>query len=433
MSYRLPVSRAFAAPSSSLNKKRKRGVRADQDLTLPGEDEPVPEENVEYTAVLTPLERVQRRLAGQALNELPPDRPFPHAPDKRDLYSTRPSHWTQEERRSPLHAPIFAVKYQSETTTLRQQHVNNLTSLIHTLIQGQDYTRAARVLSLLLRTPIAGQTIDIRNGGLWQIGAEILLPTPLHGTARGNDSLRPAFKRVKTFYDQLARQYPWHRSWPGATNAQDFKLATFNLWIWVIVQESKQMQTRTASTSPLTVSTANAENAPDSNGDANIEEEAAAAAAHVQAAKRHELSEATVLAHEMDSLMNTIPFIDDPELIRLRGHVALWTADILEAIADEHESSSEPDTNEDLDRTFQSQVLGQLHQQHEQEEKGEDSLSLHTSGAELEEPAGNERSETSRANLERQKAAQMFSKLARREAQHDDDDDNNDDTNDRFQ
>lgn len=414
MSYSLPLSRAFVVPASSLKKKRKRGAHTGTVAVEAYDDEHTPEENVEYTAVLTPLERIQRRVAGQALDKSPPDRPFPHAPERKRLCGTVPATSVQADHFSPLYAPIFRVEGRSGAGTLRHQHMSNLTSLVHTLIEREDYARAAKALSLLLRTPVAGQTIDIRNGGLWQIGAEILLEQSLKQNNRDGNGLRAAFNRVKIFYDQLARQYPWHRSWPNVTNAQDFKIAMFNLWIWVVVQESRQIQTASLETALSAVP------AFDTEGEVDVDDDTQPAKRFLSA-KRHELSEATMIAQEMDALMNTIPFMDDPELIRLRGMVSLWTADVIETIdaaaerEEEQDTTSELATDEDLDQTFQSQIFGPpLHQREEQAIHLEETPLLHLHRAESEQNNldTNIGNVAFRARRERQKAIEIFSKLS---------------------
>jgi len=69
-------------------------------------------------------------------------------------------------------------------------------------------------------------------------------------------------------------------------------------------------------------------------------------------AKRYELAEGERIAQDMDTLMSTIPFIDHLELIRLRAHLALWTADLLERVDDlEAEVQS--------DRSMQEQEMEQ--------------------------------------------------------------------------
>ncbi|KAK5957311.1 hypothetical protein OHC33_001683 [Knufia fluminis] len=291
-SYSLPLPSSQASQQTPRKRKRKptieeSGVSRDEHM-LDGAAE-----NTEYSAAITPEERLQRRLAGQPLNEPPPPFPFPHA----SLPQSPPS------PRLSVYSPV------GQASSLRSQHLSAMTTLLHKCLQAKDYKRASRALGLILRTETRGRPIDLRHGGLWGIGAEILLRTP--SDTRGGSVAREGFERAKTFYDKIALQHPWHRTWPNMTNAQDFKLAMFGLWIFVTCLESKKLQ--------LTSNEAGSENGRDTS-DIQLQ------------AKRYELAEAERIAQEMDTLMSTIPFIDDPELTRLRAHVASWTADLLEKV-----------------------------------------------------------------------------------------------------
>lgn len=196
-----------------------------------------------------------------------------------------------------------------------------MTTLLHKCLQAKDYKRASRALGLILRTETHGNFIDLRHAGLWGIGAEILLRSS--NTDRVGSISREGFERAKLFYDKMALQHPWHRTWPNVTNAQDFKLAMFGLWIYLTCVESKRIQ-----------------HAADEGGSEN----GRAASDKELQAKKYEWAEAERIAQEMDTLMSTIPFIDDLELLRLRAHVALWTSDLLEKV-DELEVEVESNTS----------------------------------------------------------------------------------------
>jgi len=184
-----------------------------------------------------------------------------------------------------------------------------MTAILHKCLLQKDYTRAARALALIVRTEVSGSTVDIRHGGLWSACAEILLRSNVADVAEPIS--RKSFEVIKSFYDKLALQYPWHRRWPNITNAQDFKSAMFALWVYTTCAESRRLQNiREPSESDVARSPSQGE----------------------LQAKRWELSEAERIAQEMDILMSTIPFVDDLELIRLRGMVALWVADLVEAV-----------------------------------------------------------------------------------------------------
>ena len=304
-SYSIPLPSSQLPQRTPRKRKLKPAIENSQSPTL--HDEPllaISAHDIEYSAVVTPEERIQRRLAGQPLEELPPPFPFPHA-SVPSASSTR---------------PISRHKSEPKTVSLRSQHLCAMTTLLHRCLQAKDYKRASRALGLILQTETHGKFIDLRHAGLWGIGTEILLNIP--DTRQGSSISRQGFEQAKVLYDRIALQHPWHRTWPDVTNAQDFKPAMFGLWIYVTCLESKRLQGGSD------------EVGPENNRDSFVGE---------LQAKRYELAEAERIGQEIDTLMSTIPFVDDLELLRLRAHVGLWTADLLEKtdeLGDEVESNT---------------------------------------------------------------------------------------------
>ncbi|KAK4914703.1 hypothetical protein LTR66_017133, partial [Elasticomyces elasticus] len=236
--------------------------------------------------------------------------------------------------------------------SLRIQHLKNMTVLLHKSLEKNDYKRASRALGLVLTTPIHGSTIDIRNAGLWNIGAEILLQNNLN---QRQELTEVGFGSLKQYHERLALQYPWHRSWTTVINAQDFKLNMYNLWVYVVVAHSKTLQ-----------------HADDGDhlGDRQVALESE------WLAREYELAEAEHIAQVMDTCMSTLPFVDDRELVRLRGMVALWVGDLIEDVArlqDEVKGSRERSVHEmfdpyitgaaeDLQNTSRESLTGNLMQ-----------------------------------------------------------------------
>lgn len=255
--------------------------------------------NVEYSAVITPDERAQRRLAGQPLDRPPPPTPFPHAPHSRTSGASQLESAHASSRLSSLNT--------GAPSSLRSQHVAVMLAILHKSLERHEYVRAARTFAALLRTEILGRTIDLRHAGLWGIGAEILARNG--STAADNRVSRKGFEKAKVFYDKLSLQHPWNRSWPNVINAQDFKITMFSLWIYTVCAESKRVEQQYID-----------HDVPSLSSQQELQ------------AKRWELREAHTIAKEMDSLMGTIPFVDHLELIRLRAMVALWIADLADTV-----------------------------------------------------------------------------------------------------
>lgn len=289
--YALPLP-SSPAPSRVARKRKRKPLRVP-----PSDEDEREQSNTEYSAVITPEERAQRRLAGHPLDVPPPPAPFPHAPQSDASSIFNDTITDNGDRALSISSPL--------SSSLRTQHLAVMTAILHRCLEEKEYTRATKAIAMILRTEVSGRSIDVRHAGLWGAGAEILARNHAfdHGISR--DGL----DKVRTFYERLALQHPWHRSWPNTINAQDFKLAMFDLWIYTVHVESRRIR------------------------DQSIEnDESLTSDDRELQAKRWELGEANAISKEMDSLMGSVPFIDHFELIRLRAMIALWTADLIDTV-----------------------------------------------------------------------------------------------------
>ncbi|OAP59986.1 hypothetical protein AYL99_04988 [Fonsecaea erecta] len=325
-----PVATQRAHPAarelSSARKKRKRkkdddaqdGEEASQILyDMNSQSETVA--NLDYTAVVTPLERLQRRVAGQPLDQPPPPFPFPHTevPSQKS-WAARGD--LDEERNSSQ-----VSRLSDSSRSLHIQHLAALSTIVHRSLLDDDFPRAARALGLLFREDIVSKNAAVRTQGYMGIAAEVLLR---NGSAREpNPSQRisaipftlEGFERAKRFYERLIVRHPYHKSWPEAVNAVDYYLAMFNLWIYVVqAQYAAKSTTHGDDESDVGSVTSS----PRVGRSANQPDK-----------KVRELEQADQIASRMDSCMATVPYMDEPELIRLRAMVALWVADLHEDCA----------------------------------------------------------------------------------------------------
>ncbi|KIW19887.1 hypothetical protein PV08_00462 [Exophiala spinifera] len=295
--------------SHSARTKRKRrdahdGEQEHQDDELLDRNKRLPGSvNLEYSAVVTPLERHQHRIAGLPLDQHPPSFPFPHSQvsstHRQDRVRTELSGVAREE---PRDAP----------QSLHFQHLGALTAVVHRSLLNEDFARASRALGLMFRDASVRRSTAPRSQGYMGIAAEVLLR---RGSAKPNSSnaspfiafTREGFGNAMRFYERLIVKHPYHKSWPGSTNAVDFYLAMFNVWVYVVYSEhSSYAQALTRS----------GEEAEMDGADMPIDN------------KVRELEEAKTIASRMDTCLANLPYKDEPELIRLRAMVALWIADL---------------------------------------------------------------------------------------------------------
>ncbi|RMD40570.1 hypothetical protein DV735_g4553, partial [Chaetothyriales sp. CBS 134920] len=269
----------------------------------------------QYTAVLSPQERVQRDLANYSLVADLPLNPFPHrAPNsgrERLLLGGRHARTTH---------PKTCSSGDARHSSLKAQHVAAMTAVLHRCMQHRDYARASRALGLLLRTDVGGRPIDIRAAGYWSMAAEILLCGGAGGNAHSpqSDQHKPftprGFSAAKAFYETLIIQHPFHKPSPDSISALDFYLALFSLWIYVAQAEAVQQQAALDA---------------DQDTDPSLDY-----LSQLQQATRVELRQANEIADRMERCMSSAPFSSNQDLVRMRAMVARWQSGLNDALDD---------------------------------------------------------------------------------------------------
>ena len=297
---------------SSTNTKRKKQKIAREAVQSEDESDNASDDaklegrgNVEYTAVVTPQERHQRRVAGQPLDQAPPPPPFPHAADpSTKLNAIRQALLAKKSGSNTSPAP-------ESSQSLHVQHIAALTTIVYRSLLQEDFTRASRALGLLFREDAVSDNAAIRKQGFMGIAAEVLLRSgcsrdPLSSSASVSlPFTHGGFEKAKRLYERLIVQHPYHKSWPDTVNAVDFYLAMFNLWIYVVHAENAHTSDK------------NEDIEMDADGDRKV----------------RELEQASRIASRLDTCMATVPYMDERELIRLCAMVALWKADLHEDCA----------------------------------------------------------------------------------------------------
>ncbi len=305
----------------------------------------------EYSAVLTPDQRSQYRVAGQPFGQSPPAKPFPHASVPKENLPSKTAE-SVPNRLANLDPPVYVHKSDTRNLPLHQQHLAAMTAILHRSLSGRDFVRAGRALSLILQDEIGGQALDIRAEGRWGIGAEILLrqgaqieqerirshTDPSMESGDPDVPERPpvpwftrhGFEDAKRYYERMIIQYPFRKPNPSAVSSLDFYPAMFGLWIYVVEAESHTE----AAVSDQLETIDEAQSGMSSPSELGVQPR--------RAVKRHTWEQACEIANRMDACMTTIPYSDDLELIRLRAMVALWVANLSENFAnDESDTGSE--------------------------------------------------------------------------------------------
>ncbi|KAL1986868.1 hypothetical protein VTN96DRAFT_5521 [Rasamsonia emersonii] len=295
------------------------------------------------TLVLSPEEAHQYRIAGQPFDQELPGGHFPHAAADGSGKKLRKNY---TKKLSTLSPPLYVPQSAAQQGNLRLRHLAVLTAILHRCLLEGDYVRAGRAWGLILREEIAGHPIDVRNEGRWGLGAEILLRrdsriNPHASSQRDNQGdaqrtisaarpffTRKGFEEAKAYYERLILQYPYRKASPESVSSLDFYPAMFGLWIYVVQEESNIARERLLQDRNDKASESPSEE-DDAMSESDLAEEQGKRKSDLIAGIRSkELEEAQQIAARMDELLVSPPYSDSPELLRLRGMVALWVGDL---------------------------------------------------------------------------------------------------------
>lgn len=313
----------------------------------------------------TPTVLGQLHLAGHSDADLLPSSAvpdFPHRPLPREKLSRGQSSSPPETNDEEEDRGKDAKRRQNAEHAHRvtERHLGVLTALIHRSLEEGDIARAKRAFGLLVRSEIWGASVDLRKNGYWALGAEILMregenpPSLSGGEAAGENedevmrsddgvadreetipcrwgraSNMPA---VRDYFRSLISQYPWNRFHPRSMSALSFWPALlgcelYNTWIEQ-VRALKRLDIEAEDWS--LVDDTNEEGDHDGSG---------VDLAHFKLERRKRegrdairleaLRQMRDVARSMDDLMIAPPFSTSHELLRLRGMIALYMADLV--------------------------------------------------------------------------------------------------------
>ena len=300
------------------------------------------------SSVLTPNEAHQYRIAGHSMDRELPGGKFPHAPtDKVE----RISQSRIDTELSELNPPVYVLN--AKRNHLHLRHLGVLTTILHRCLMEGDYLRAGRAWGLLLRDSFGGHSIDVRTEGRWGIGAEILLWSDEKSQEANPDRKRrwfsrQGFEKARAYYDRLILQYPFRKTAPYALSPLHFYPAMFGLWIVTVQEESQAAR----ETEPDTFSDEEEELPLEGASDEYFQDrEDRRRKRIILQSRSKELAEARQIATQMDELLVSFPFSDSYELLKLRGMVSQWIADlhISSVVADDDDRGFDDDGDLSMD------------------------------------------------------------------------------------
>ncbi|KAL8873212.1 MAG: hypothetical protein Q9205_003493 [Flavoplaca limonia] len=297
------------------------------------------------TSISLPRNRIaaeEYRTAGQPLNQELHPFPFPHAAIKENAEVTSPlertatsptwdsdsslglSGQTEDDRSESV---VRKPKVSSDAT-LRQQHYNVLTSLLHRCLMERDYMRASRAWGMLLRLEVHGHPLDIRAQERWGIGAELFL----HGNSA--DDARPNLEnlmKAKEYYERLILQYPYRKHCPNTVSSLTFYPVMFGIWIYSIQLRYEIAVQRSIGRSEDD-GNPEAKHSADNEFEESVSDTSPAPEAVQIEANRTAVEQANEVVGKLGEILISPPYSDHPGLWKIQGMLYLWLSQLLDQI-----------------------------------------------------------------------------------------------------
>ena len=351
---------ALGRPSNLMKKRKRVGSEDDQDD--------------QYDEELSPIEDYKHG----------PHAPRPPKEKSNRIFSQSKLGVELSRLKAPItnvqhHTTNFVSGQPKDLSSLRQQHLTAVTTIMHRCLLEGDFIRAGRALGMLLRAELNGQPFDIRIHDRWGIGAEILLQRDAqaykdhyealreevdldaaenvgeNSVRRGIEFSRTGMEKAKGYYESLILQYPYQKQKPHKLSSLHFYSAMFGLWIYSVVEQQR-------------IALSNATNdISDQTSDEYREiiqdvETSPSPEPNVALQERVRLSilqEARKINEQLSELLHSPPFADDASLWKLKSSVSLWLGDLCVPVdsssrfQDEHgkgSTSEEGPEDDHLDR-----------------------------------------------------------------------------------
>lgn len=344
--FQLPVRRRRSLSREAKRKRASHDEDGDEDDVEEPQHEKAQAPSGRSITSLTANQAEQYRVAGLNPSEIVPPSPFPHSPTvlPPPIRGTR-SHRAHDDERVRL----------GQRHSLRQQHMANLTAIMHRCLLDSDFERAGKAWSLLLRSE---PPLDIRQADRWGIGAELLMRSSKskasdasrhdsHAVQRDNgltgEGETPGFAdemvafqdaglaAARQYYERLIVQFPnlAAGSKQPLPRASTFYPPLFSVWLFQISMARdralRQVERRAGARYF-------------EGGQALGLDERRAMLEDVH---RSELREARLIDARLEGLRRAPPYDRDEHLRELHEMVSLWVSD-LDVEVEQHEDDSPP-------------------------------------------------------------------------------------------
>ncbi|PSR81973.1 hypothetical protein BD289DRAFT_350847, partial [Coniella lustricola] len=239
----------------------------------------------------------------------------------------------------------------------QESQLGVLTQIILRALEEGDIPRAKRAFGLLRRSTVAGsKEVDLRRNGLWSLGAEVLMRDgerkwrTIGGGAKrwGSSANMP---KLRIYLEGLIRSYPYNRLHPDAISDLDFYPVLFGCDFYNIWIEHKLALEKLVQDAETWSSSSQDDHGADDdrlllhdvddhfNTNSDDDDDRSTERLPLTPQDRRFLREKEALRQRaegamravetsMDTLLERMPYSRSVEMLRLRGMVALFLADL---------------------------------------------------------------------------------------------------------
>jgi len=236
---------------------------------------------------------------------------------------------------------------------LHEREVGVVAAIMRRCLEEGDLARAKVAFGRLMRSVVHGKKVDLRYGGYWAMGAEILMrdgevPSGAGSVEGADEQEREGavprrwgsaanIVKVKTYFEDLIQLHPYDRHHPGSISALDFWPVMLSCEMYNVYIEHKLALERL-------------EAGEDELGGMDIDEDPLKyldndepaegssgllgnAQSEAQRERRNGLRLQALegmrdIASRMDAVMDNAPYTTSLEMLRLRGMAALYMGDL---------------------------------------------------------------------------------------------------------
>jgi hypothetical protein len=140
----------------------------------------------------------------------------------------------------------------------------------------------------------------------------------------------------------------------------NFYPAFLSVWIYQVTQRSRRAKLRLEKAKALEEQHLTDEDEMDIDSDDSIVNRRSKWDANISRIQQKELVDAKEVAERLDNVLEGPPYDSDPQLLRLRGMVGQWTADLLRPTTRRGDDANLSDSSLDHDMDDRSEMAQQL-------------------------------------------------------------------------